>query len=111
MRRKRYPCPCCGFDTLDAAGISEVCRICFWEDERELSGTKLALLVEAQHNFKGHGHVFPAGAGIVMARYPTPARRDLIRYALNVVHGREPDDPVLLEALLLAEEISSMDDD
>lgn len=25
-------CPCCGYDTLTAAGNYEVCPICFWED-------------------------------------------------------------------------------
>ena len=33
--RKRFYCPCCGFDTLDAEppGTFDICRICGWEDD------------------------------------------------------------------------------
>lgn len=26
-------CPCCGFKTLTARGVFEVCEVCFWEDD------------------------------------------------------------------------------
>ncbi len=28
-----YPCPCCGARTLGARGASEICDLCFWEDD------------------------------------------------------------------------------
>jgi hypothetical protein len=30
-----YRCPCCGFRTLGVRGGSEICDVCFWEDEGE----------------------------------------------------------------------------
>jgi hypothetical protein len=31
----RYPCPCCGFLTLEEPerGNYEICPVCFWEDD------------------------------------------------------------------------------
>jgi hypothetical protein len=33
--QKRYPCPCCGFYTLDIPerGSYDICPVCFWEDD------------------------------------------------------------------------------
>lgn len=28
-----YPCPCCGYLTLDERGGLEICPVCFWEDD------------------------------------------------------------------------------
>ncbi|MFG1660373.1 CPCC family cysteine-rich protein [Micromonospora chersina] len=28
-----YACPCCGYLTLDERGGSEICPVCFWEDD------------------------------------------------------------------------------
>ncbi|MHC5538355.1 CPCC family cysteine-rich protein [Singulisphaera rosea] len=28
-----YHCPCCGCRTLDERGGSEICEVCFWEDD------------------------------------------------------------------------------
>jgi hypothetical protein len=28
-----YPCPCCGCRTLDKRGGSDICPVCFWEDD------------------------------------------------------------------------------
>jgi hypothetical protein len=33
LRLARAPCPCCGFQTLDAPGKHEICILCNWEDE------------------------------------------------------------------------------
>ncbi|TXK35133.1 hypothetical protein FR742_38395 [Nonomuraea sp. C10] len=30
---KPYPCPCCGFLTLNVRGGYEICPVCFWEDD------------------------------------------------------------------------------
>lgn len=32
---KRYPCPCCGFLTLneEPPGTYAICKVCFWEDD------------------------------------------------------------------------------
>lgn len=32
--KKKYPCPCCGFHTLDdRAGTFDICPVCYWEDD------------------------------------------------------------------------------
>jgi hypothetical protein len=28
-----YPCPCCGCRTLDERGGSDICPVCYWEDD------------------------------------------------------------------------------
>ncbi|WP_261993757.1 CPCC family cysteine-rich protein [Streptomyces sp. t39] len=28
-----YRCPCCGFITLSERGRSEICGVCYWEDD------------------------------------------------------------------------------
>jgi hypothetical protein len=28
-----YNCPCCGCRTLDERGASDICPVCFWEDD------------------------------------------------------------------------------
>ena len=28
-----YNCPCCGYRTLDERGGSDICPVCFWEDD------------------------------------------------------------------------------
>ena len=28
-----YPCPCCGYLTLEERGIYDICPVCFWEDD------------------------------------------------------------------------------
>ncbi|WP_373294326.1 CPCC family cysteine-rich protein [Nonomuraea glycinis] len=32
-RDKPYPCPCCGFLTLNVRGGYEICPVCYWEDD------------------------------------------------------------------------------
>ena len=29
----RIKCPCCGYQTLSARGIYDICQVCFWEDD------------------------------------------------------------------------------
>ncbi|WP_345359683.1 CPCC family cysteine-rich protein [Saccharopolyspora cebuensis] len=59
-----YPCPCCGFVTLDERGGFEVCSVCFWEDDgqddhdadRVRGGPNGSLsLTEARRNFRTMG--------------------------------------------------------
>jgi cysteine-rich CPCC protein len=35
-QENQYPCPCCGFLTLDekAPGTYDICSLCGWEDDR-----------------------------------------------------------------------------
>lgn len=28
-----YPCPCCGYSTLDSRGDDEICQVCYWHDD------------------------------------------------------------------------------
>jgi len=30
---QKYPCPCCGYATLDERGAYDICLVCFWEDD------------------------------------------------------------------------------
>lgn len=62
---KLYPCPCCGYRTLDQEppGTYLICPICFWEDdrgandayERIWSGSNQVSLRQAQRNFIAFG--------------------------------------------------------
>ncbi|MCR5250859.1 MAG: hydrolase [Lachnospiraceae bacterium] len=33
MANETYPCPCCGYRTLEGRGEYEICPVCFWEDD------------------------------------------------------------------------------
>lgn len=57
-----FPCPCCGYLTLDEPGAYRVCPICFWEDDPiqlvhpfDGGGCNGESLLEAQRNFERHG--------------------------------------------------------
>jgi hypothetical protein len=61
---KRFPCPCCGYKTLDheANGSYDICTVCFWEDDPiQLGqpdyegGANPMSLRHAQHNFLEFG--------------------------------------------------------
>jgi hypothetical protein len=64
----RYPCPCCGYRTLNAKppGTYLICPICFWEDDRNITDAyeydeygwgiyNQVSLREAQRNFLEFG--------------------------------------------------------
>ena len=102
---KRHSCPCCGLETLDARGIHELCPICLWEDGEDEGETRK--LREARSNFRNHGNIYPAGAAPVDVLHASPERAQLITYALSVLNGQEPRDPLLLDSLLLAHEVAS----
>jgi Cysteine-rich CPCC len=59
-----YPCPCCGFVTLDERGGYDICPVCFWEDDGQedhdadivRGGPNGRLsLTEARANFRAMG--------------------------------------------------------
>ncbi|MBQ7651641.1 MAG: hypothetical protein IJS15_11825 [Victivallales bacterium] len=33
MRKKHYPCPCCGRKVIENPGDYEICPVCGWEDD------------------------------------------------------------------------------
>ncbi|MEE6452628.1 CPCC family cysteine-rich protein [Gottfriedia acidiceleris] len=58
---KLYPCPCCGYKTLEEEdrGSYEICQVCFWEDdiiqnedEDFVGGANDLSLRQAKENFK-----------------------------------------------------------
>lgn len=60
----RYPCPCCGYLTLDEAptGTYNICKVCFWEDDGVQfhnldyeGGANKVSLNQARENFREHG--------------------------------------------------------
>ena len=59
----KYPCPCCGFLTLEEKppGTYEICPVCYWEDdlvqfqEPTAWGANSVTLQEARHNFLRFG--------------------------------------------------------
>jgi hypothetical protein len=63
---RRYPCPCCGFVTLEEEAGYDICPVCFWEDDGQSEadadevrgGPNGALsLTEARQNFMRIGAV------------------------------------------------------
>ncbi len=61
-----YPCPCCGYLTLDERGADERCPVCYWQDDgqddhdadkvRNGANGRLSL-TQARENFKKMGAV------------------------------------------------------
>jgi hypothetical protein len=63
-----YPCPCCGFYTLDAppAGSFDICPVCYWEDDSVqlhdptyAGGANRLSLEQARLHFAQHGTCDP----------------------------------------------------
>jgi hypothetical protein len=61
---RRYPCPCCGYLTLDEppTGTYAICKVCFWEDDNVqfhhpdwTTGANNVTLDQARENFRAHG--------------------------------------------------------
>lgn len=65
MSATLFPCPCCGYLVFaEPPGSSDICMICFWEDDAEqlrypdlADETNIMSLVEAQRNYGQHGAV------------------------------------------------------
>lgn len=85
-------CPCCGYATLSARGMHEICPVCFWEDDgqdndqadRPRGGPNRVSLREARVNFLRFGAAIEADCESV--RRPTPEEVRLRRFD---EHGRE----------------------
>lgn len=115
MKTPKFRCPCCGFATLNEQSSFDICVICWWEDDGQDDphagevwcgpNGELSLSV-ARANFRDHGHMYPAGQGIDVVRFPSPERKELIRYVMQVVREEEPLNLSLFGSLLLAEEIA-----
>lgn len=64
--KKRYPCPCCGYFTLDekSPGSFEICPVCYWQDDGQqfdnptyAGGANELSLSEARLNFQKYGAI------------------------------------------------------
>ena len=60
----KYPCPCCGYRTLDERGGFDICPVCFWEDDGQDDadvstyrsfGPNHVSLAQARENYKRIG--------------------------------------------------------
>ena len=54
------PCPCCGYQTLEARNDYEICGVCFWEDdgantEDDYSGPNHMTLAQGRQNYAKFG--------------------------------------------------------
>lgn len=75
----RGRCPCCGYRTLTAPGTSEICPVCFWEDDGQGDSDAEVVrggpngdlsLSEARENFRRFGASDPRSVASV--RKPRP---------------------------------------
>jgi hypothetical protein len=64
--RNRFPCPCCGFLTLEEEppGTFDICPVCNWEDDfvqfedpEYEGGANRISLVDARRNFAAYGAI------------------------------------------------------
>jgi hypothetical protein len=77
-KSEQYPCPCCGFLTLEEPppGTFFICPVCYWEDDNAqfddtsyAGGANRLSLDEAKRNFHLLGAKSPKHVGLV--RKPT----------------------------------------
>ena len=61
MADRRFPCPCCGYLTLEEQppGTFDICKVCRWEDDNVqfrdpdyAGGANVVSLNEARRNFR-----------------------------------------------------------
>lgn len=76
---ERFPCPCCGYLTMDELGGNtyDICPICYWEDDEFQNenpnfsgGANKVCLNEARENFKKIRVSSKEFSGLVRAPYP-----------------------------------------
>ena len=74
-----YACPCCGYLTLYERGVSDMCEVCFWEDDGQDDADADVVrggpngtisLTTARENFRLFGASEPVYVGNV--RRPKP---------------------------------------
>jgi len=59
---QKYPCPCCGYYTIDSPRHFDLCPVCFWEDDplqfddpTFIGGPNEISLREARKNYRLFG--------------------------------------------------------
>jgi len=81
-QEKTYRCPCCRYKTLHGRAGSEICKVCFWEDDGQddhdadvVRGgpNGLLSLTKARHNFS----VFGASDQKFVSKVRAPLRDEL----------------------------------
>ena len=82
----KYPCPCCGFVTLEEEppGTFLVCPVCYWEDDNVQfadpsyrGGANEESLREAQQNFRAFGA--SSRRSVTSVRSPLPEEWPSVR--------------------------------
>ncbi|MFD3163381.1 CPCC family cysteine-rich protein [Herpetosiphon sp. NSE202] len=73
----RYPCPCCGYKTVEDPGRYDLCEVCWWEDDEQQSdnpdlrgGANAESLNEARQNFKAYGAISLSSKAYVRKPHP-----------------------------------------
>ncbi len=94
---KLYPCPCCGYRTLnlEPPGTYLICPICFWEDDGDIgaawgnnwAGSNQVSLRQAQQNFIAFGACEPQWLKDVRSPKPDDVR-DPNWQTINDLAGR-----------------------
>lgn len=73
-RRERFPCPCCGYLTMEEEerGSYDICPVCFWEDDGlqfdepdDEDGANHVSLNQARENFRRFGACDPESVDAV----------------------------------------------
>ena len=109
MTEALHTCPCCGFPTLEARAVFDICEICWWEDDGQddphadqvWSGpNKDYSLSQARRNFRNHRHMYNRGDGIAVVEFPCARRRALLTYVEAVLNGTRPLSQDRLNTLL-----------
>jgi len=91
-----FVCPCCGYATLERPSDSEICDICYWEDDGQddpvaneaWNGPNHLSLEEGRINYLKIGASDPKDLEYV--RVPTPDDENIRKYRYengNVVSG------------------------
>jgi hypothetical protein len=98
----RFCCPCCGYPTLVAWGVCDICLICWWEEDgTEAGGPNGSYsLAEARANFEDHGDMFRYDATrIPIAAEPSRERLALLQFIRGLEDDAELDCEVFFRLL------------
>ncbi|MBP1822529.1 hypothetical protein [Mycobacterium sp. OAE908] len=93
-------CPCCGYATLDARGCSDICHVCWWEDDgtdnddaETVGGPNHDVsLTQGRANFLTHGSSDPRRDDLLPFHDP-PQRYRRVRTFVLSHDGREVSEP------------------